>query len=118
MGKIVTFQKRGRGRTGFRQRKCMKMWRLGKKQSWKWRPNSLDPSSFLFFFFFVLTLCLLFLSGFLSRLSGHVLVKKEVNILCTSRAWTELVPHNQLLLVCSGLGTRWNRHRWPDGARH
>lgn len=49
-GKIVTFQNTEGGRTASRQRKCMKMWRLGRKQRGKWRPNSLGPSCFFSFY--------------------------------------------------------------------
>lgn len=86
-GKIVIFLKTG-GRTGLRERKCMKLCRLGRKPGRKWRPNSLDPS--LLFF---LPLCLLFLLGF----PWHILVKTRDEHLL--RAWAELRPCNQLVLV-------------------
>jgi len=47
-GKIVTFENTG-GRTGSRKRKCMRTWRLDRKQGGKWRPNSPGPSCFFFF---------------------------------------------------------------------
>lgn len=52
------------------------------------------PIIFLFLFF-ILPLCLLFLSGF----PRHVLVKQEVSVRWGSRARAELGPHSQLLLV-------------------
>lgn len=47
-GKIVTFENTG-GRAGSRKRKCMKTWRLDRKQGGKWRPNSLGPLCFFFY---------------------------------------------------------------------
>lgn len=98
-GKIATFKKTGG--TRLRERKYMKMWRLERKQRGKWRPNSLDPS---LGFYFILPLCLWFLSGF----PWHVLVQTRDEHGQNSGSATNL---------CSGLKTHQNSHRWPDSIR-